>query len=192
MIRRVLALVAMLSIACACLTIGLVGGYGSLSRTRPTADASIPSKLCYPLPSSFQESDLLGRWVARYGAGGIDVLVLRADGTYKQIFDAPVSGFHYESDWRKWYIERRDSGWIRLHLDGMRRCDDTSDMCQREEGGIDGSAIDYCEQKGASMQSEVVLLVTGASPKATGLSLPILLWHMRLPGSPWVESFEHE
>ena len=192
MTRRTLILAMMFLVAGVCLTIGVPVGIGILSRARSIAEATTPSRLCYPLPASFQESDLIGRWVARYGAGGTDVLVLRADGAYKQTFDAPVSGFHFESDWRKWYIERRDSGWIRLHLDGMRRCDATRDLCQRAQGGVDYWAIDYCERKDVSMPSEIVLLVTGAPAKATGGSFDVILQHLALPGSPWVESFERE
>ncbi len=66
---------------------------------------------CPPLPETFQESDLIGTWFFfGTGNGGVVTITLRADGTYKQIYDYPLTGYHYEGDWKKWEIERRGNG----------------------------------------------------------------------------------
>lgn len=55
---------------------------------------------CPPLPETFTEADLVGTWVASYFLHDTDTLIVRADGTYKQIYDDPDAGFRYESDWQ--------------------------------------------------------------------------------------------
>jgi len=146
------------------------------------------SRSCPILPATFKETDLVGTWVANYSFNEIDTLIIREDGTYKQIYGEPDIQ-RYESDWQKLWIEYRDSGYIRLHLKEMRRCDTVSSICEREGGGIDPQllwAIDYCENEVVEMPDEVVLIVTGAkdvTPRG------IILRQTRLAGSEWTWSF---
>src|SRR5258706_14898634 len=58
---------------------------------------------CPLLPKDFSESDLVGTWIGEY-FGSIDKLVIRADGTYKQIYSS-APPINFESDWQKWYLE---------------------------------------------------------------------------------------
>ncbi len=72
-------------------------------------------------PATLQESDLIGTWKADYGSyGGIDEVILRADGTFKQIYESPREDYVFESPWNKWWLERFADGRVRLHLKGAR------------------------------------------------------------------------
>jgi hypothetical protein len=145
---------------------------------------------CPPLPSTFQESDLIGTWVASYSLNDKDILTLKEDGTYKQVYDDPDSGQRYESGWQKWWIEQRDSGFIRLYLKGMRRAGEIESIFNRAGGGIDPdifTAIDYCEGEIVAMPDEIVLIVTGAKNE---VPRGIILRQTRLAGSEWTWSFE--
>lgn len=144
---------------------------------------------CPALPPTFNNADLFGTWVARYSLNDSDTLILKGDGNYKQIYDDPNEGLHYESDWQSWWIEPRESGYIRLHLKGMRRFGEISSLSNREGGGIDPdlfTAIDYCENEVVKMPDGIILVVTGAefdTPRG------ITLRQTRLAGSEWTWSF---
>ena len=144
---------------------------------------------CPVLPPTFKEADLAGTWVASYSINDRDILTIKDDGTYKQIYDDPDAGQRYESDWQEWWVEHRESGYTRLHLKGMRRCDGPTSICEREGGGIDPQllwAIDYCENEVVEMPDEVVLIVTGSKDDAPR---GIILRQTRLAGSEWTWSF---
>ena len=70
---------------------------------------------------TFKESDLAGTWEAHYSERRFDKLILRADGTFKQVYqDNTVKGYVYETPWNKWWMERFPDGRARLHLQGAR------------------------------------------------------------------------
>jgi hypothetical protein len=72
-------------------------------------------------PVDFQDSDLIGTWEASYMEWGIDRLTLKADGTFKQVYqDHTVEGYVYETPWNEWWVERVDDGQVRVHLGGAR------------------------------------------------------------------------
>ena len=111
---------------------------------KPSAIKSTPTKMyyCRPLPAGFNETDLIGTWLGKY-FGATDELIIRADGTYKQIYSEGTLKF--ESDWQKWRLEYAADDTVRLHLSGMRRCDDTDSVCNAPGGGLDGAmAINPC------------------------------------------------
>jgi len=145
---------------------------------------------CPELPSTFRLEDLVGTWAASYSLNDSDLLLIRDDGTYTQIYDDPDARRHYESGWLKWDIEFRESNFARLHLNGMRRAGDLDSIFNRESGGVDPelfTAIDYCENEVVEMPDGVVLIVTGATyvtPRG------IVLRQTRLAGSEWTWSFE--
>jgi hypothetical protein len=157
-------------------------------QTKPTVETT-KTESCPALPATFKEMDLIGTWVTSYSLNDKDTLIIKEDGTYKQIYDSPDAGKRYESDWQEWRVEYRESGFIRLHLEGMRRCSDIDSICDREGGGVDPdlfTAIDYCEGEVIEMPDEIILIVTGAKddpPRG------ILLRHARLAGSEWTWSF---
>lgn len=178
----IVVLVAGLSFACRFLY------QDSAQPTQPRIEAT-KMYACPALPPTFKETDLVGTWVASYSLNDRDILTLREDGTYQQIYENPDAGQRYESNWQEWWVERRESGYIRLHLKGMRRCDGPTSICEREGGGIDSQllwAIDYCEDEVVKMPDEVVLIVTGSKDV---VPRGIILRQTRLAGSEWTWSF---
>jgi hypothetical protein len=148
--------------------------------------------ICPALPKSFSEDDLIGTWVADYANGNLDTIIIREDGKYKQIFSSTAPNLSFESDWQNWWIERRDSGYVRLHLEGMHRCSDLETICQTPGGGINSnlfSTKDYCEDIGITMMHEVILIVTG-----TQYNVPkgFVLRHPQLSGSDWSYYFKYQ
>jgi len=72
-------------------------------------------------PPTFQDSDLMGTWEARYSERRVDTLIFRADGTFKQIYhDGTVEGYVYETPWNEWWVERFPDGRVQVHLQGAR------------------------------------------------------------------------
>jgi len=72
-------------------------------------------------PPAFQDFDLVGTWEAHYMEWGSDKLIIRADGTFKQIYtDHTAEGYVYETPWSEWWIECFPDGRVRLHLQGAR------------------------------------------------------------------------
>ena len=153
----------------------------------PTSDNNIDyTKACPPLPSNFKESDLVGTWIGHYFSN-IDKLIIRADGTYKQIYssDPPIN---FESDWQKWWLESNPNGYALLHMQGMRRCDGTDTECNNSGGGLpyDSLVINPCKAEDLHLTHEVILFVTGyAKPIPRG----IILRQARLAGSDWTYGF---
>ena len=148
--------------------------------------AKIPA--CPPLPKNFTESDLVGTWTGDFD-GNIDKLIIRADGTYKQIYSSDFLNF--ESDWQKWHTEYDTDGYLRLHLAGMRRCDGVDSECNDPGGGLpnDSSVVNPCTPEWITLDDEVILFVTGSTkdvPKG------IKLRQARLAGSDWTYWFSLE
>lgn len=153
--------------------VGKLGSYSILGDWNPSrralkgvvlrGDGTQKMGRCILPPETFQESDLIGTWEAEFGTPGNTTLVLREDGTYKQIYDNPDTGHFYESDWQGWWIEYRESGIPNLHMEGMRLCDHSAKDCEREAGGGAGPWFDYCERRTVEMRGEVVLLLVGVS-----------------------------
>jgi hypothetical protein len=155
-------------------------------------ETPLPTANCPPLPEGFTESDLVGTWVSVYGDGDIDTLVVMQNGKYKQTFKTSTPQYNIESDWKKYTIERRPSGYLWVHFEGMQRCDDVRSLCARPGGGLDPNSlgtIDYCEEVGVKMTKEVILVVTGDGNNAPK---GIVLRQMRLVGSDWSYVFKLE
>ncbi len=72
-------------------------------------------------PSTLRDSDLVGTWEAHYMEWGSDKLILRTDGTFKQVYqDHTVKGYVYETPWNEWWVERFPDGRVWVHLRGAR------------------------------------------------------------------------
>ncbi len=109
---RTVVIVFALLVLCSCLT------------CRMTPASTAEPAYSEP-PPTFQDTNLVGTWEAHYCGFGIewgdDELVLRADGTFKQIYhDRTVEGYVYETPWNEWWVERFPDGRIRVHLQGAR------------------------------------------------------------------------
>lgn len=178
----IVLVVAGLSFACRSL-------YQGTTQPAQTNVSATKAYICPALPPTFKEADLVGTWVASYSLNDQEILNLREDGTYQQIYDDPDAGQHYESNWQEWWVEHRESGYIRLHLKGMRRAGEIESIFDREGGGIDPelfTAIDYCENDVIEMPNEIVLVVTGSKDD---VPRGIILRQTRLAGSEWTWSF---
>ncbi len=116
-------------------------------------------------PAGFSEADLVGTWVATR-LGDSDTLVIREDGTYKQIIHVEYTDYtdepdvDYESDWQPWWLEYHESGIPYLHLKGMRFCAiNPSFSCDQPTGYMGWH--DFCEDKTIAMDNEGILIVLG-------------------------------
>jgi len=143
---------------------------------------------CPPLPKTYTESDLIGTWIGKY-FGNTDELIIRADGKYKQIYTNETLSF--ESDWQEWHTEYDPNGYVRLHLAGMRRCDDTDSTCNNPGGGLPSGvvAINPCEPEYIFYANEVILFVTGFS---SDVPRGIVLWQARIAGSDFTYGYRLE
>jgi hypothetical protein len=165
--------------------------YGNTEQPKNLVEDSEKSS-CPVLPSTFKESDLIGTWVASYSLHDKDILIIKDEGVYKQVYDSPDVGIHYESNWQEWWSEQRESGYIRLHLKGMRRAGEVDSIFNREGGGIDPElvwAIDYCEGQEVTMPDEIVLIVTWVKYDTPR---DIILRQTRLAGAESTNSFHLE
>jgi hypothetical protein len=72
-------------------------------------------------PETFQESDLVGTWRASYSTSdGVDTLILRADGTFKQTYASRSEDYVFETPWNEWWVEYFPDGRVRVRLEGAR------------------------------------------------------------------------
>lgn len=113
---------------------------------------------------------MVGTWTAGWSRFGIpdDTLIIREDGTYKQILDLPNTEgppFKYESDWQPWRLEYGENGLPYLHMTGMRLCAYTGGYigCDVVGGGDSPKAqwYDSCKETWVHMPGEGVLIVMG-------------------------------
>jgi hypothetical protein len=72
-----------------------------------------------PPPTTFKDEDLVGTWQAHYD-GSVDTLILKADGTFKQVYeDRHEEDYVYETPWNEWSVDRYP-GRVRIYLQGGR------------------------------------------------------------------------
>jgi len=144
---------------------------------------------CPPLPENFKESDLVGSWIGRYFENK-ERIIIRDDGTYKQIFSNDFLNF--ESEWQKWYIEYAPQGYIRLHMVGMRRCDGLESECNDPGGGLPSHTlvINPCDNISmAYPDDEITLFVTGST---SDTPRGIMFQQATFAGSDWKYTFRLE
>ncbi len=125
---------------------------------------------CKPPVGGFSEANLVGTWVARIPTHS-DTLIIKADGTYKQIIHiefTKLPTIDYESDWQRWHLEYSKGTIPYLHLSGYAFCGMNDAIpCARRDGG----GYDFCQDKYLPMNGEgilVVLEVLRENPSATG------------------------
>ena len=127
---------------------------------------------CAPPLGGFSKADLLGTWIAGT-PDQRDTLIIKADGTYKQIVHIEfVSGppVDYESDWQAWWLEYNEVVTIpSLHLEGYRLCGYNADISCDIPGG---SGSHMCQVDYKDIPGEGVLYLMGESELT--LTLPLL------------------
>jgi len=169
------------SILAAALVLGLLTGCAS-----STPEEEPGGWKCEPLPIGFDELDLVGTWRSVYYPRLVtDTLILREDGTYRQIYENNSTGRHIETPWNRWYVEYGPNGGAYLHLVGMHYCLSTGERCAHPGGG-DWPYYDRCQTRLVSnMGWEVILIIEGSegfrSPDPRSESVPrgFFLSHLR-------------
>lgn len=145
-----------------------------------------PEKLCDNPPSDFREADLVGTWEVEYGNQGIDRLVIKADGTFKQTYrDYGEQGYVYETSWNEWRVKRFSDGRVRLFLEGARYYDAGITTAEYLEVGA-SACWDPFVEKFVSMERRLVLNVRACDDVPGGL----ILKHMRSHSSDVSSSSE--
>lgn len=139
------------------------------------------SQVYTPPPTPFKETDLVGTWQAKYGTTRIDTLILKADGTYQQKFQAPQLNYFYESPWNEWHIAYSAGGKPKLHLEGMRYYASGIEIGEAGGRNSDGVPVlfidvDEDEEEVFEMTDKVILTITGDENRPRG----IILWHMQI------------
>ena len=152
-----------------------VVGCTALSQSAEEAPAQTR---CAPLPGNFTVSDLLGSWQARYGAA-TDNLAIHEDGLYDQSYVRDTDGYSFQNEAKSWSYVLDPAGQAYLHLEGMRRCDNTDELCEDSAGGGgDFHYWDFCLDRFVAMPDEVILMITGLPEGMPPDSAGIVLWHM--------------
>lgn len=127
---------------------------------------------CSPLPEVFSASELTGTWMAGTPDQS-DTLIIKADGTYKQIVHVEFTEeptLDYQSDWQTWHVDYSDQHIGYLHLEGFRFCGMNPEIpCNKRNGG----GYDFCRDEWVNMENEGILLVfTGKNWGATSTEEP--------------------
>lgn len=134
----------------------------------------------YRMPSAgLSESDLAGTWRETYATGVSDTLILRADGSFKQIYREDRVGYVYETEWERFRLQRFSDGRVWLHLptaryfvrgvrsllrdDFGRPCASDDLECYRQRTPIPGSYLDPVGNVSVPVDGELVLLVLSTS-----------------------------
>ena len=153
-------LIALLVVALAALSI--LGAWIACTAVLPILLALEPRSglPCTSPPRTFSQADLIGTWEAGVPRQR-DTLIIREDGTYKQLVHIEYTNLpsvDFESDWQAWWLEERESGIPYLHLQGMRQCGLNPEIsCDQ----IGGGGHDFCRNAQVPMDNEGILLVLG-------------------------------
>lgn len=70
--------------------------------------------------ANIQMSDLEGEWQAQYGSGVTDKLILRSDGTFREVFEDVKKNYVFDSGWNNWTIEKSSKELARLRFQAGR------------------------------------------------------------------------
>ena len=125
---------------------------------------------CAPPSKGFTEADLVGTWIAG-SPDKRDTLIIKADGTYKQIIHIEFSELpptDYESGWQTWWLEGDNISVPVLHLEGWRMCGFNEGISCNTPGG---SGSHMCQVEYKDIPGEGVLYVMGETEIT--LTLPL-------------------
>ena len=120
-----------------------------------------------PLPPlEFIPENLVGTWKTGWSKRN-DTLIIKENGTYKQIIHVETPAYDYESDWLPWTLEETENGIPKLHLVGMRLCVYWPQADCAQPGGGESDCYDFCSEEWMQMNNEGILLVLGPPEKIT-------------------------
>lgn len=152
------------SIASICIIAG-----GILSIKSYVFPQSDQTQGCSPAPIAISEKNLIGTWMAGVPDHS-DTLIIKSDGTYKQIVSiifANGQTIEYESDWQDWYLEFSNNSITYIHLKNYAFCGVNDEIsCNVRNGG----GHDFCEDEHITMDGEGILLVL-ATPSGAYINL---------------------
>lgn len=155
--KKTLSLIPIIGIIIIAMAIGCCLFYAAILGARN-------APRCSPLPVGFSEAELAGTWMAG-SPDQRDTLIIKADGTYRQIVHVEFvdrSSVDYESDWQPWRLEYSADKIAYLHLDGFRFCGmNPAIPCERRIGG----GYDFCRDESIKMDNEGILLVLAEKEK---------------------------
>lgn len=136
---------------------------------------------CTPVPEKFSEKDLVGTWFAGSVSDPVrnDTLIIRDNGTYKQIIHIGTPLFDYESEWLSWWLEYGENGIAYLHLEEMRLCAYWPSMDCQELGGGDIYWYDFCQEQWLQTPNEGIIMVLGIPKRFTQTPRGIDLFLLR-------------
>jgi hypothetical protein len=121
---------------------------------------------CNFLLPYWDESDLIGTWFAAEWSSpqSFDTLIIKEDGTYKQIIELERLETYYESDWQSWWVEYDEYGYPYLHLEGWQICASDSRYYDDCNWVNDEETLwpDYCGQRYLQPgENEIILTIFG-------------------------------
>jgi hypothetical protein len=142
------------------------------NQTIPTGISANPtteSWRCGLIQEKVDYLDLSGEWRAEFNAFASDTLFINNNGFYIQQFAETTSGYKYESESNRWYLEEVSDGGIYIHLEGMLDCG-SMEKCVNPINAELGF-YDFCGDKWFTFDDGFILSVDGDSRISRGLSL---------------------
>lgn len=143
-------------------------------RPLPLGPPSGRTGLMAPLP--FQEADLFGTWQTVAQIDYVDTLMLTEDRRFQYTYMLKSGPPHHQQG--TWFIERRASGCVYLHLKGMSYFHGSAAFAQNGNRVAPGGELydfwEQCEQQWQAMPDKVILSVTDRPnlPRGIGLLFP--------------------
>lgn len=138
------------------------------------------------------ETDLIGVWEAHYHGNAVDRLIIKPDGTFRQIYQARevpgYEGYEYQTPWNRWWLEKFPDGRVRLYLEGAKYFFDGVRTAENPIIVIiDGNPIfrvfcDPIASENRSVQMQDALILNVRSDQHGN----IILLHMRFSGDSCV------
>ena len=161
--RDLKIIIGCISLVFVALAIALVISYTlAMFSNENSWDESRDESRCPPMFSDFSELDLIGTWRAGTPDHS-DTLIIKSDGTYKQLVYAEFaekSPLEYESSWNRWQIEISEDNIPYLHLTNFAFCGmNVSISCKQPN--CDG--YDFCIDEHIPMEGEGILIILGPS-----------------------------
>jgi hypothetical protein len=122
-------------------------------------------------PATFQESDLVGTWDNAFNPGS-ELLTLRDDHSFQQVYDS--GSYHFEGE-GEWSLEYHPSGCVYIHLEGMRYFYTAADISENGNRFLsDNEPVpfwDPCQDRLIEMPDKVILMVGSDHSLPNGIRL---------------------
>jgi hypothetical protein len=141
---------------------------------QPTPVRTSTARTHLMAPTTFRESDLLGRWEKTFTKYDTEVLILTADHRFVQMYDLAAPARHYVGH-GTWHVDPHASGCVYVHFVGLRY------FYGAEAFELYGNRLsprdspypfwERCEQQRIPMPDKVILTVSDSPNFPRGISL---------------------